>query len=295
MRFPLIAAILLAGVAAPALAQRTETVEQRVNRLEQELRAVQRRVFPGGRAQFVEPEIRPQTTTPTQSAPSSTALSNLTTRVDALEAQLRTLTNQVEEQGFRTRQVEQQLNQLRTDLQARLDRLEPTRPAAPAEPAADNMPAQPAETPAEPPAETAQPAEAAPQSAEQAYNEGYRLWTAHRYDEAAQALDTAATRYPNTRWTSWMRNLQGRALLDDNKPATAARVFLANYQDNQHGERAADSLFFLGEALTRLNRRPEACRVYAELEQVYPNMRAFIRDRLPQARTAARCGAASSQ
>src|SRR4051812_34523873 len=99
MRFPLMAAVLLAGVAAPALAQRTETVDQRVNRLEQELRAVQRRVSPGGRSQFVEPETRPQAITPAVTPPATTALSNLTTRIDALEAQIRTLTGQVEEQG----------------------------------------------------------------------------------------------------------------------------------------------------------------------------------------------------
>ena len=110
--------------------------------------------------------------------------------------------------------------------------------------------------------------------------------------EAQRALNTAATRYPNSRWTSWMRNLQGRAYLDDDKPATAARIFLDNYQNNPRGERAADSLYFLGQALTRLNRRPEACRVYDELAQVYPNMRDYIRTRLPQARTDARCGAA---
>jgi TolA-binding protein len=92
-----------------------------------------------------------------------------------------------------------------------------------------------------------------------------------------------------------MRNLQGRAYLDDNKPATAARIFLANYQDNPRGERAADSLYFLGQALSRLNRRSEACRVYGELEQVYPNMRDFIRQRLPQARTDARCETAASR
>ena len=56
--------------------------------------------------------------------------------------------------------------------------------------------------------------------------------TQRRYAEAQAALDAAATRYPNSRWTSWMRNLQGRAYLDDNKPATAARILLANYQDN---------------------------------------------------------------
>jgi TolA-binding protein len=296
MRLALMAAMLLVGTVAPATAQRAETVEQRLERLEQQLRAVQRRVFPGGRSQFVEPEIGAQPTAPTTTAPSGDALMNLTARVDALETQLRTLTGQVEEQGFRTRQIEQQIGQLRTDLQARLDRIEAaSRPAPPAE--------APRET-SEPPAATSGASETAepvsepatpPSSAEAAYNEGYRLWNARRYGEAQQALEAAATRYANTRWTSWMRNLQGRAYLDDDKPATAARIFLANYQDNPQGERAADSLFYLGQALTRLNRRPEACRVYAELEQVYPNVRAPLRDGLPRARIDARCGAAASR
>ena len=103
------------------------------------------------------------------------------------------------------------------------------------------------------------------------------------------ALEAAATRHAGSRWVSWMRNLAGRAHLDDNRPATAARIFLANYQENPRGERAADSLYFLGQSLTRLDRRAEACRVYDELAQVYPNMRDFIRTRLPQARTDARC------
>jgi len=294
MRFSLMAAILLAGVAAPVAAQRTESVEQRVNRIEQELRAVQRRVFPGGRNQFVEPEIQPQNVMPsTVMPPSSTALSNLTGRIDALESQLRSLTNSVEEQGFRTRQLEQQLNQLRTDLGARIDRLEPSAAAAAPPPRVTEPDEAPRETrePAREPAEepAAEPQAPQPSGAEAAYNEGFRLWNAQRYGEAQAALEAAATRYPSTRWTSWMRNLQGRAYLDDGKPATAARVFLQNYQDNPHGERAADSLYFLGQSLTRLNRRTEACRVYDELEQGYPSMRAFVRDRLPEARTQARC------
>ncbi len=153
-------------------------------------------------------------------------------------------------------------------------------------------PAPPPPPPAEPAAEPApEPAAAAADAAQEAYNEGFRLWDSRRYAEAQRTLNTAATRYPNSRWASWARNLEGRAYLDDDKPATAARIFLANYQDNPRGERAADSLYFLGQALARLNRRAEACRVYAELEQVYPNMRDFLRERLPRARTDARCGA----
>jgi TolA-binding protein len=295
MRSSLIAALLLVGTAAPALAQRAETVEQRVQRLEQQLRAVQRRVFPDGRAQFVEPEISAETRAPASPAPASDALSNLSSRVDALEAQLRSLTGQVEEQGYRTRQLEQQIGQLRTDLQARLDRLEPapresSEPPASAPSESDETSTAPDEAPDEPPAAPA----ASAGSAEDAYNAGFRLWNSQRYAEAQQSLEAAAARFPSTRWTSWMRNLQGRAYLDDDKPATAARIFLANYQDNPQGERAADSLFYLGQALSRLNRRAEACRVYGELEQVYPNMRASLRAGLPRARADARCAETSA-
>lgn len=299
MRFHILGLILMASATMPALAQR-DPVEQRVGRLEQEMRAVQRRVFPGGRAQFVEPEIQPQQSQPDLAGrPGADALSNLSARVDALETQLRTLTGQVEEQDFRTRQLEQQLGELRTDLRGRLDRIEQQGAApvavTPPPPTSPGRLPRPTEEPAPPPAEPPAEPEAAPapagDPAEAAYNAGYRLWNARQYGEAQRALEAAATQYPNSRWTSWARNLQGRAYLDDDKPATAARIFLANYQDNPRGDRAADSLYFLGQSLARLDRRTEACRVYDELAQVYPNMRDFIRTRLPQARTDARCSA----
>jgi TolA-binding protein len=286
MRVHLLGLILLASTAAPTIAQaqqpRRETVEQRVGRLEQQLRAVQRRVFPNGN---VEPEVGPQGPAQPDAAPGGDAITSLTQRVDALESQLRGLTGQVEENGNRTRQLEEQVTRLRTELSARLDRLDPPQSAAPPRP-------EPAAEPAaEPVAEAppARPAPSVPASAEEAYNAGFRLWDQRRYGEAQAALEAAAARYPSGRWNSWTRNLLGRAYLDDGKPATAARVLLANYQENPQGDRAADSLFYLGQALTQLNRRTEACRVYDELARVYPNVREQIQSQLPQARRAARC------
>jgi TolA-binding protein len=292
MRFHLLGLILLASTAAPAPAQRGDPVERRVDRLESEMRAVQRRVFPGGRNPTVEPEIQQQSRD-LDVGLSGDALANLVERVNALETQLRVLTGQVEEQDYRTRQLEEQIGRLRTDLAARVGRLEeqarevPVPAAEPRETRETPSNNRPATRPEEPAAEPADdtPADAA----EQAYNAGYRLWNAGNFGEAATALEAAARRYPDSRWASWARNLHGRSLLDDDKPAAAARVLLANYETNPQGERAADSLYFLGTALTRLNRRTEACRVYDELARVYPNMRDFIRTRLPQARTAARC------
>ncbi|HYD11368.1 MAG TPA: tetratricopeptide repeat protein [Allosphingosinicella sp.] len=290
MRVHILGLVLLASTAAPAVVQaqpRRETVEQRVGRLEQQLRAVQRRVFPNGN---VEPEITPQGPAQPGGAPGGDAITSLTQRVDALESQLRALTGQVEENGNRTRQLEEQITRLRTDLTARLDRVDQPQSAAPPR----TEPAEaPAEEPAEPPPARAErpAAPAVPGTAEEAYNAGYRLWDQRRYGEAQAALEAAAARYPSGRWLSWTRNLLGRAYLDDGKPATAARILLANYQENPQGDRAADSLFYLGQALTRLNRRTEACRVYDELARVYPNVREAIGSQLPQARRAARCTA----
>jgi len=288
MRFHLLGLVLMAGVAMPASAQRTAPLDQRVTRIEQELRAVQRRVFPNGNAQFVEPEIGATSGPGPAGNVSGDALANLSARVDAIEAQLRTLTGQIEESSHRSVALEEQIARLRAELSGRIERLEaPVRPAAAEPPPVAPTRPRPAEPASPPPAE--RPASTAPDDAEGAYNAGFRLWNERHYAEAQAALEAAATRFPNSRWTSWMRNLQGRAYLDDNKPATAARILLANYQDNPRGERAPDSLYYLGQALTRLNRRPEACRVYDELVTVYQNMRDEIRRRLPQARNDAHC------
>jgi len=299
MRLHLLGLALLAGTAAPALAQQP-TVERRVERIEQQLRAVQRRVFPNGN---VQPEVGDPAPVGPPAGAGGDALTSLTQRVDALETQLRALTGQIEENGNRTRQLEEQVARLRIDLTARLDRVDPParaaeprvepgsepRPEPRSEPRREPRNEPRAEPPPEPVATPPRAAPSIPDTAEAAYNVGYRLWEQRQFAEAQTALEAAAVRYPTGRWISWTRNLQGRAFLDDNKPASAARILLANYQENPRGERAADSLFYLGEALNRLDRRTEACRVYDELARVYPAMRDQIRSLLPRARSAARC------
>jgi TolA-binding protein len=295
MRFHLVAMFLMAGVAVPAAAQRGESPERRIERLEQQLRAVQRRVFPNGAE--IAPEIDPRQPAGTQSGvPASSAVADLTARVDSLEAQLRELTGQVEQNGNRLRQAEDALNRLRDSTGARLDVLErsgapaaePSRPST-----SSSTTTKPKPTPAPEDDDAAEaPAAAATgdAAAEAAYNAGFRLWEAKRYTEAQKALEAAAKRYPKSKWASWASNLAGRAYLDAGKPATAAKAFLANYQSNPKGERAADSLYFLGQALVSLDKPADACKAYDELQDVYgTTMRDWIKSRLPAARSQAKC------
>ncbi len=317
MRYHLLAALLLAGTAMPAEAQRDRGTEQRIQKLEQELRAVQRKVFPAGN---VEPEIRPQVGAPLAGGiPASTPVADMTARLDAMEAQLARITGQHEENSYKVRQLEESLNKFKGDAEFRLAAIEQSR-AGPAEateePSAEATPSPAAvrvraEAPARGRAEAPEPARAeapAPRKAdlasatpaeapapapadeaEEAYLDGFRMWEGGKYAEAAPVLEGMAKKYPKHRRASYAQNLAGRAYLDDGKPATAAKLFLGNYQANPKGDRAADSLYFLGQALAKLDKDAEACKVYDELEEVYPNMRPWLKQRLPQARSEAGC------
>jgi TolA-binding protein len=99
-----------------------------------------------------------------------------------------------------------------------------------------------------------------------------------------------ASSFPGHRRVSWANNLAGRALLDSGQPRAAAEALLANYRGNPKGERAADSLFYLGEALVSLKQPAQACKAYAELEEVYgSSIRAELQRLLPPAKARARC------
>lgn len=318
MRLPLLAALLLT-TAQPVLAQQAN-IDQRVNKLEREMKAVQRKVFPGGDPRFFEPEITPQApaSAAASGVPATTPITDLTARVGALEIELQRLTGQIEQQGFKLRQLEESVVKMKGDAEFRLNRLEgtatpdgqasaatppstaaaasamanapqavtaTTRPAAPAAAAPGTAaPAAAAATPA--PAPHADPGE-------EAYLVGYRLWVDKKYAEAEAALKQAVAKHPNHRRASYAQNLLGRTYLDSGKPALAAEAFYTNYQKMPRGERAPDSLFFLGQALVQLKKPKDACRVYDELMDVYgATINADLKSRVTKGRADAKCSAA---
>ena len=99
-----------------------------------------------------------------------------------------------------------------------------------------------------------------------------------------------ASSFPGHRRVSWANNLTGRALLDKGQPRAAAEALLANYRANPKGERAPDSLFYLGKALVRLGQPAQACKAYDELADVYGStMRSALKSMIPAARAEAKC------
>ncbi|WP_420607245.1 hypothetical protein [Novosphingopyxis sp.] len=298
------AAFMAAAASMPMAAGAQDvSVPSRLDRIEQEVRALQRKVFPGGSDKYFEPEIQAQQ--PPRSVPGTTGdtstVGNLMARVDALEGQLASLTGQVEERGYQLRQLETQLKAM----QDRLAKLEAAPAAvpvpeeeAPAATAAENpaRPASAAEKPSAVATASRQQAVAAIErpstgdAAEDSYVYGYRLWEAGFFPEAQVQLAKTVKDYPKAARVSYARNLLGRAWLDDKKPATSAQHFLENYQQDPRGDRAPDSLYFLGVALTQLDKKSEACQAYAELADVYPDAASGrLADRVASGKAKADC------
>ena len=255
------ATALLAAAAAPALAQ----------------------------AQYPQMQVQPAAT--------QASVINLDNRIVALERQIADLLRAEEENGRRISQMESALQQEREASSARIAALEArlaARASAPAEASADQTNAKPkpavADSSSKPKPIVAVASTDSADPAEEAYDAGYQLWKSGKYEAAIGALRAFSSAYPNHRRTSWANNLAGRAMLDKGEARAAAEALLANYRGNPKGERAADSLYYLGQSLVKLDQSSQACKAYAELEAVYGStMRADLKKMLPAAKAEAKC------
>ena len=122
------------------------------------------------------------------------------------------------------------------------------------------------------------------------YNYGYRLWEAKFYPEAQTQLEETVKKFPSHSGTSRARNLLGRAWLDDGRPSQAAKIFYENYKADAKGERAPESLYFLGESFIAMEKPTDACDVFKQLEKAFPGEAAGrLAARLTAGRKKAKC------
>lgn len=295
-----VAAVVVAGMVPVAASAQSD---QRLERIETQLRALQRAVFPGGDERFFQPEITqaPAPANPAASAiPSGTALTDMLNRLSSIETQLARLTAATE--------VNENSLSL---LEMRLAALEQTGPAlvSGAGTAASTSPstststistpaatgviplpgnsaqgagnaAQAGQTPAPAAAAGPSPARVAavqaiakPATGDQGddeYTYGFRLWDAGFYPEAQQQLALFVEQYPRHSRTTFGRNLLGRAFLDAGDARRAATHFFENYQADKQAARAPDSLLYLAEAMIQLGDTNRACIALAEFGDTYP-------------------------
>ncbi len=239
-----LAVFAVAATSLPAAAQTVD--EARIRKIESEVRALQRTVFPGGSGRFFEPEISGTAAAPAATVPnSSTAVTDILARLDALEAQLQGLTAQTEQNTNSLSLLTTRVAALETPASSEPIAAQPTARVPEAILGAMTGGASTAAKPVQSTPVKAAPAGptaarlaavqqiAKPQTddpGDDEYSYGFRLWDAGFYPEAQQQLTLFVEKYPNHSRLTFGRNLLGRAYLDDGKAKEAAPWFLRNYQ-----------------------------------------------------------------
>jgi TolA-binding protein len=286
---PTVLVALVLALAGPALAQSTETLaEVRLRKIEAEVAALQRKVFPGGDGTFF-PQIQPaQAAGGAGGSPASTPATDMLARMDALDSQVARLTAQIEENGNKIGKMETRLAALEGAASAAAT----SSPAVSATPAPLTPAPKPAATPAPGPAKPAvttpaKPAASGPSAtrlaavraiekpqtadvADDEYSYGFRLWEAKFYPEAQQQLKMYLQKYPRHTRVSYARNLLGRAYLDEGNLDEAGKWFYENYKVEKTGARAPDSVLYLAETWHRKKDTNRVCIALAQFVDDYP-------------------------
>lgn len=291
----LLAIAMVIGAQAVPLTAQTATpdpaAEARMRKLEAEMRALQRVVFPGADGKFFPPQVQAGTgaATPT-GTPATNPVADLLVRMESLETQLARLTAQTEVNTNKLAQLE-----ARVAAQGAAAAVPATTPAVTPTPVVTPTPTPRPPAVSGPSAQRLAAVRAVqkPQTddvGDDDYSYGYRLWEAKFQPEAQQQLKLFLDKYPRHARVSYARNLLGRSLLDDGKPRDAAQWFLQNYQDKNVRDRAPDSLLFLAEAMRQLKDTQRACVALSQFANEFPREAgARLKAQYDQTRAGVKC------
>ena len=274
---------LIAPATTPLYAQTSGETEIRLRKVEAEVAALQRVVFPGSDGKFFPQLQSGQSATVQPGSPANSTSSDMLVRMDALEGQVARLTAQVEEDHNRIEKLDTRLAAIEGAGKAQ------TVAEAPATSSTDSnlaaMGAAPKPAPVAPkPAPRASNDAAAKRVAavravvkpstkdvgDDEYSYGFRLWEAKFFPESEQQLKMFLQKYPKHARTSYARNLLGRDYLDDGNAHEAAGWFLQNYKLEPKGDRAPDSLLYLAESMRQLGDTTRGCVAIKQFAATFP-------------------------
>ncbi|MFO1185296.1 MAG: tol-pal system protein YbgF [Bauldia sp.] len=223
--------------------------------------------------------------------------------MERLEAQMRTLTGQIEQLNFQLAQMRDELRLLQSGAAGQTNQ-RATEVATPANrrlaegadpagqsPARNGQTEGPINLAALAGGSPGQPASPAARSGNPRaeYDVAYRHILAGEYVEAEKGLRAFLTAYPEDRLAPdaeyWLaESLFGRALYRD-----AAEELVNAYKAYPKSPKAPDTLLKLGLSLYNLGERDAACQTYAKLVKDYPALNNVVLQRVRQEQKNAAC------
>lgn len=200
----------------------------------------------------------------TGAAQSATASGPALLRVDAIEAELRTLTGQIEQLQFRINQITKDATNRIGDLEFRLTELEGGDLSAVGKP---------------------RPIGGTPESSQSDLPEGVELTVAEKadyeaglasladgdFDRAISQFDTFIQTYPGGPLTAGAQFHKGEAYVGLGDWKSGGRSFLDSFSSAPSAPTAPKALHQLGVSLGKLGKTQEACQTLGEVETRFPS------------------------
>lgn len=283
--------ILLAGasvIAPDASAQSSRDLQNRIDRLENEIDTLSRAVYRG------------ETPPPGAVSGGAAASADTEIRLQQIESEMRDLRGEVERVGYENRQLRNDLERITGDLELRLNDLEgggapaprpnntvynapnDTRPVmntidnAPPQPNApsgnggyqwgtNNTSQQLGSYTVDSNGNTA--GSNGPQAA---YDSAFSLVKKRQYGAAEQAFDAFLQKYPSHELAGNAKYWLGETFYVRGDFDNASRVFAEGYQQYPKGSKAADNLLKLGLSLEASGKPQDACIALRQLEKENP-------------------------
>ncbi len=237
---------------------------------------------------------------------------NYETRLSSMEEQIRGVNGQVEQLGYAIRRLDQTIQHLQADYDARLTKLETqttalqaTADAAAAASAANgtlgamkttpdgrttaiNNP-QSTPLPQQPVAVESPADESA--SAQDQYDNAFGLLRQANYSEAEKAFRLFIEKNPKDKLVDNAKYWLAETLYVRGQFADSALAFADAFQQNPQGSKAPDSLLKLAMSLAATNKNVDACTALGELKTKYANASATVRARANEEFAKLKCAA----
>jgi tol-pal system protein YbgF len=198
-----------------------------------------------------------------------------------------TLTGQLEQLQYRNQQLQQQMEKMQADYEYRLDSLEKGKAGprpAPTPPAGSGNLAAGA-----PPPASAPPSGGGPQG-EALYHDAFKLLQDGDYAGAERGFKAFVQRNPQHVLAGNAQYWLGETYYARREYQNAMVAFAEGYKNYKASPKGPDNLLKLGVTLAVLNKKQEACAVFARFGQDYPRASDLQKRRIDQERQKNGCG-----
>ncbi len=249
-------------------------ISKKLNQLERQLRAVQRRVFKGGElpAEAVEaPKVNMEL---------RQSLASMTAKISQIEREMRLLTGRLEEMEYAQRQMQQNIEIMQKDFALQMADLTAAKSAETPQ-ATTNNTADIAVTSPEPKAvEPVAVTIALPEGdAASQYQYAFEFVRLDDMPSARKALELFLKTEPPQDFALNAHFWLGRVYLRSDQTARAAEQFLQVFEGNAEHGKAPESLVELAGSLSKLGSKDDACGVLAEFKRAYPDVKGRLQRR----------------